>query len=48
MTDDTQANRGHENDDVFNFAAHRRTAVEDYLRVRPKYEDFAAAVLGQK
>ena len=28
----------------FNFAEHRRTAVEEYLRVRPRYEAFAQAV----
>ena len=31
-------------EEPFNFAKHRRTAVEEYLRVRPKYEAFARAV----
>ena len=52
MTDNTMAlNRQDEEADCeeeleeeFNFAKHRRVAVEEYLRVRSKYEDFAKAV----
>ena len=33
-----------EEEDLFDFAGHRRTAVEKYLRVRPRYEAFAWAV----
>ena len=31
-------------EEPFDFAEHRRTAVEEYLRVRPQYQDFANAV----
>ena len=33
-----------EQEKQFNFAEHQRTAVEEYFRVRPQYEDFAQAV----
>ena len=36
--------REQEQEEPFNFAAHRRTAVEEYLRVRPRYQEFARAV----
>ena len=52
MTDDASAHIGPNNDvdrdeeqaEPFNFAEHRRTAVEEYLRDRPRYEAFATAV----
>ena len=39
-----EVDREEEQQDSFNFAEHRRTAVEEYLRVRPQYESFANAV----
>ena len=33
-----------EQEEPFDFAEHRRTAVEEYLRVRPQYEAFSMAV----
>ena len=33
-----------EEKEQFNFEEHRRNAVEEYLRVRPRYEDFVRAV----
>ena len=52
MTDDASAlsrqvdevDREEEQEEPSNFAEHRRTAVEEYLRVRPRYEAFARAV----
>ena len=52
MTDGTSApnqqmhevDREEEQEEQFNFAEHRRTAVEEYLRERPRYEAFARAV----
>ena len=52
MTDDVSAfnqqsdevDREEEQEELFNFAEHRRTAIEEYLRVRPRYEAFAKAV----
>ncbi len=38
-----EADRDAEQAEPFNFAEHRRTAVEEYLRVRPRYEGFARA-----
>ena len=38
-----EADRDGEQAEPFNFAEHRRTAVEEYLRVRPRYEGFAGA-----
>ena len=35
---------GEEQEELFDFAEHRRTAVEKYRRVRPRYEEFARAV----
>ena len=51
MTDDLsapnrhvdEADREEEQGEQFNFAEHRRIAVEEYLRVRSRYEDFAQA-----
>ena len=39
-----ELDREEEQEEPFNFAEHRRTAVEEYLRVRPRYEVFARAV----
>ena len=39
-----EVDREEEQEEPFNFAEHRRTAVEEYLRVRPRYEAFARAV----
>ena len=52
MSDDANAlspqvdevDREEEQEEPFNFAEHRRTAIEEYLRVRPRYEAFARAV----
>lgn len=50
MTESTPALEGHqvpesiENSEPFGFEAHRRTSVEQYQRVRPIYEAFAAVV----
>ena len=52
MNDDTSAvnqqvnevDHIEEQEDTFNFEEHRRTAIEEYLRIRPQYEDFAKAV----
>lgn len=38
-----ETNRVGEQEEQFDFAEHRRTAVEEYLRVRPRYEAFARA-----
>lgn len=40
----SEADHEEEQEEQFNFAEHRRTAVEEYLRVRPQYEAFAQAV----
>ena len=39
-----EVDREVQQEETFNFAEHRRTAVEEYLRVRPRYEAFARAV----
>ena len=39
-----EVDREGEQEEPFNFSEHRRTAVEQYLRVRPRYEAFAKAV----
>ena len=39
-----EVGREEEQEEPFNFAEHRRTAVEEYLGVRPRYEAFAQAV----
>ena len=39
-----EVGREEEQEELFNFAEHRRTAVEEYLGVRPRYEAFAQAV----
>ena len=39
-----EVDREEEQEEPFNFAEHRRAAVEEYLRVRPRYEAFAGAV----
>ena len=39
-----EVDRKEEQEEPFDFAEHRRTAVEDYLHVRPQYEAFAHAV----
>ena len=39
-----EVDREGEQEEPFNFVEHRRTAVEEYRRVRPQYEDFASAV----
>ena len=39
-----EVDRKGEQEEPFNFAEHRRTAVDEYLRVRPKYRGFANAV----
>ena len=44
MSDGNDADHEQEQQGPFDFAEHRRTAVEEYLRDRPKYEAFAAAV----
>ncbi len=52
MTDDPsalnrqvdQVDREEEQEELFDFAEHGRTAVEEYLRVRSEYEAFAKAV----
>ena len=41
---DDEMGREEDQEEPFNFAEHRRTAVEQYLRVRPQYEAFANAV----
>ena len=33
-----------EQEETFDFEGHRRNSVEEYLRIRPQYEDFAYAV----
>ena len=42
QVDEVDRKRGQEA--PFNFVEHRRAAVEEYRRVRPRYEDFASAV----
>ena len=42
QVDDVDHEEGQE--ESFNFEEHRRVAVEEYLRVRPRYEAFARAV----
>ncbi len=44
MTTLGQPDREEEQDQPFSFAEHRRLAVENYLRIRSQYEDFATAV----
>ena len=39
-----EVDREGEQEEPFNFTEHRRAAVEEYRRVRPRYEDFANAV----
>ena len=39
-----EVDREGEQEEPFNFSEHRHTAVEQYLRVRPRYEAFAKAV----
>ena len=39
-----EVDREGEQGEPFNFAEHRRVAVAEYRRVRPRYEDFASAV----
>ena len=41
---DDEADREEEQEEQFNFEEHRRTAVEEYFLVRPRYEAFARAV----
>ena len=38
-----EVDREEDKEEPFNFGEHRRTAVEEYLRVRPRYEAFARA-----
>ena len=39
-----EVDREEEQEEPFNFGEHRRSAVEEYLRVRLRYDDFARAV----
>ncbi len=39
-----EVDREEEQEEQFNFTEHRRSAVEEYLHVRPRYEAFANAV----
>ena len=39
-----EVDREEEREELFNFAEHRRTAIEKYLHVRPRYQAFATAV----